>query len=177
MGTDKGLLPVDGKNIVERAIDAMKPFVQEIIIITNGNKYDYLGYKIYNDVIKKCGPMGGIYTALSYSKTKKNFMVSCDMPFISKELVQFMIKNAIDCEIAIPLHNGKLEPLCSVYDKYCTSKLEELLKENKWKLLDMLKHFKTRQISIPENIIEGDCFANINTPAEYESVKWNKNEY
>ena len=111
MGTDKGLLPVDGENIVERIIAAMKSSVQEIIIITNGNNYDYLGYKVYNDLIKNCGPMGGIYTGLSFSKTDKNFVVSCDMPFVSKELVQFMVEGASNCQIAIPLHNGKVNIL------------------------------------------------------------------
>lgn len=177
MGTDKGLLTIDGKNIMERIIDAMKPSVQEIIIITNGNNYDYFGYKIYNDLIKKCGPMGGIFTALSFSKTEKNFVVSCDMPFVNKKLVQFIIENASDCEITIPSHNERLEPLCAVYDKSCTSKLEELLKKHELKLLDMLKHFKMRQISIPEDILKDNCFANINTPAEYEKVKWSKHEH
>lgn len=177
MGTDKGMLLVDGKRIVEQIVSVLKPLVGEIIIITNGNNYDYLGYKTYKDLIKDCGPMGGIYTALSFSTSKRNFVVSCDMPFIHKELVQFIIKNSGDYDIAIPFHDEKLEPLCAVYDKRCQLKLEELLGRKQWKLQDALQHFITKQILIPENILATNCFANINTPSEYEKLKGSKHEY
>lgn len=171
MGTDKGMLLVNGKRIVERIVSVLKPLVGEIIIITNGKNYDYLGYKTYNDLIKDCGPMGGIYTALSFSTTNKNFVLSCDMPFIHKELIQFIIKNSGDCDIAIPFHEERLEPLCAVYDKHCQLKLEELLGRNQWKLQDALQHFITKEILIPEKILATNCFANINTPSEYEKLK------
>ncbi|MBL0309317.1 MAG: molybdenum cofactor guanylyltransferase [Bacteroidetes bacterium] len=177
MGTDKGLLVVDGKRIVERIAETLKPLVDEIIIITNGNNYDYLGYQTHNDLIKDCGPMGGIYTALSFSKTEKNFVVSCDMPFITKELVQLIIENSGDSDIAIPMHHEKLEPLCAVYDKRCQPKLGELLRDKEWKLQEALKHFKVKQILVPETVLKTNCFANINTPSEFEALKSSKNEY
>jgi molybdopterin-guanine dinucleotide biosynthesis protein A len=174
MGLDKGLLMVQGKKIIERTIEAMNAAVDEIIIISNGNNYDYLGYKVYNDIIKDCGPMGGIFTALTYSKTDKNFVVSCDMPFISKYLVGFIVENSDGCKIAIPQHNEKLEPLCAVYDKSCRERFEVLLQRKELKLQDALRHFKVKQISVPENISDGNCFENINTPAEYEKLKLKK---
>lgn len=177
MGADKGLLIVNGKRIVERAIEAMKAAVDEIIIISNGNNYDYLGYKVYNDIVKNCGPMGGIFTALTYSKTDKNFVVSCDMPFINKELVGFIVENSDGCEIAIPQHGEKLEPLCAVYDKSCKKGFEVLLQRKELKLQDALRHFKVKQIPVPENISAGKCFENINTPAEYETLKLKKDGY
>ena len=174
MGTDKGLLMVQGERIVERIIKAIKPAVDEIIIISNGTNYDYLGYKIYSDLIKDSGPMGGIYTALSLSDTKKNFVVSCDMPFISMELVNFIIKNAADCQIAIPKHDDRLEPICAVYDKSCVEQFSVLLKAKDLKLHDSLSYFKVKQIHVPENIFDATCFENINTPAEYETLKLKK---
>lgn len=177
MGTDKGLLRVNGKKIVERTAGAMKPLVDEIIIITNGNNYEYLGFKTYKDLIKDCGPMGGIYTALHFSKTEKNLVISCDMPFITKELVEFIIQESGDSEIGIPMHNGKLEPLCAVYDKCCQTKLEELLKNKEWKLQDALGHFKVKHILVSDFMLNKNCFVNINTPAEYDNLKSSEHEY
>ncbi len=171
MGTDKGLLVVEGKSIVERIANVLNPFVNEIVIISNGNNYDFLGYKIYNDIIKECGPIGGIYTALSLSNTEKNFIVSCDMPNITKELVQFIIENSGESDISVPMHQNKLEPLCAIYDKHCYLKFEELIKENKLKLHDAINHFNTKYITIPETIFKYNCFANINTPSEFENLK------
>ena len=178
MGFDKGLLPVDGIKIAERIIAVMQPIFQDIIIISNGSKYDYLGYDVYRDIIKSSGPLGGIHSALSHSKTEKNFVVSCDMPFLNPEIIQFIIENAVDCEIAIPSHNGKLEPLCAVYNQSCKTKIEELLKKRALKLKNMLKHFITHQIVIPQDMLtKGNCFANINTPEEYKNIKTSKHEY
>lgn len=174
MGADKGLLVVNGKRIVERAIEAMKAEVDEIFIISNGNNYDYLGYKVYSDIIKDSGPMGGIFTALSYTETDKNFVVSCDMPFISKELVGFIVENSEGCEIAIPEHGEKLEPLCAVYDRSCRDGFEALLQRKELKLLDALRHFKVKHIPIPEGFSIENCFENINTPTEYETLKMKK---
>ena len=171
MGTDKGLLQVDGKIIVERIVEALKPVVDDLLIITNGKNYDYLGYKTYNDLVKDCGPMGGIFTALLHSNTEKNFVVSCDMPFLSTELIQFIADNATGCEIAVPRHGEMLEPLCAVYTKKCCNKFETLLKNKNRKLHDALKQFNVKEVQIPENIFSTDCFANINTPNEYEKIK------
>lgn len=177
MGTDKGLLAVNGQRIVERMIGVMKSLVDEIIIISNSTNYDYLGYKIYPDLIKDCGPMGGIYTALSCSDTPKNFVVSCDMPFVSPELVRFIIENSNDCEIAIPQHGGMLEPLCAVYDKSCKEQFGVLLQSKELRMQDALRHFKVKQIPIPGNVFAENCFENINTPAEYDALKLKKDEY
>lgn len=174
MGADKGLLMVNGKRIVERAIEAMKAEVDEIFIISNGNNYDYLGYKVYSDIIKDSGPMGGIFTALSYTETDKNFVVSCDMPFISKELVGFIVENSEGCEIAIPKHGEKLEPLCAVYDRSCRDGFEALLQRKELKLLDALRYFKVKHIPILEGFSIENCFENINTPTEYETLKMKK---
>ena len=57
MGTDKGLLPVDGEAMVQKIALAMNPVVDKIIIISNGNNYNYLGHKVYEDLIKDCGPL------------------------------------------------------------------------------------------------------------------------
>ncbi len=177
MGTDKGLLLINEKNMVERIAELLKPFVSELIIISNGHNYDYLGYKIYHDLIKDCGPMGGMYTALAKSKTEKNFIISCDMPFVSPEIIESIIKNSDNCQVAIPLHAEGVEPLCGVYDKSCISKFEELLENKKWKLKDALKHFALKQIPMKETIFVSHCFTNINTPAEYEKVKSGTHEY
>lgn len=177
MGTDKGLLQVDGKNIVERIVEALKPMVGDILIITNGKNYNNLGYKTYNDLVKDCGPMGGIYTALFHSNTEKNFVVSCDMPFLTKEVIELIIKNSKDAQITIPEHEGKLEPLCAVYDKSCRDKFEVLLRTGEWRLQGALKHFNVKKITIPESVYRKNCFTNINTPEEFHRINFTAHEH
>ena len=170
MGTDKGLLMVEGEKIIERIIDAMKPVVDEIMIISNGNNYNNLGYKVYSDIIKECGPMGGIHTALSFSNTEKNLIVSCDMPLLDSETFKIIVENSNECEIVIPEHNGITEPLCAVYSTVCRNKFSQLLGSREWKLRDSLNYFSVKRIIFQNGIKVEKIFSNINTKVEYKSL-------
>lgn len=166
MGKDKGLLVVDGKKIAERLISALRPNVDEIIIISNGRNYDELDYPVYADIIPNCGPMGGIHTALSLSKTEKNLVVACDMPFVSSTVFRTIIRNAAGSDIAVPEVRGETEPLCALYSARCKNKFEELLALGKWKMKDALHLFRVKRV-----VFNTNYFTNINTPAEYEKIK------
>ncbi|MFD2200174.1 molybdenum cofactor guanylyltransferase [Shivajiella indica] len=170
MGSDKGLLQVGGKSIMERQIEVLQSLVKEIIIIHNGNNYGHLGVKIFKDIIPDSGPMGGIYTALMVSQTSKIFILSCDMPFISSELVKMIFNEADNCDIAIPRHGKKLEPLCAVYDKSCLVTFKELLDQKALKMMDALDFFKVNEITVPQEILATQPFANINTPEDYLKI-------
>lgn len=172
MGSDKGLLEVDGKKIIERILDAMKQVADEIIIISNGKNYDLFGYKIYSDILKGCGPMGGIHTALSFSTNEKNLVVACDMPFLTSGDLKRIINNSSGCEISVPEFEGEVQPLCAVYSTSCRNKFFKLIASGEWKMKQALRHFKTKTISFSEN-----PFQNINTPEEYRGIKQTEYEH
>ena len=50
-------------------------------------------------------------------KQKKNLIVSCDIPFITSDLIKHIIDNSDSAEMAVPVFNGNIEPLCGVYSK------------------------------------------------------------
>src|ERR1041385_1796721 len=88
MKEDKGLMLLNRKAIVQYVIDALKPAVKEVIIISNNEVYKQFGYQVIPDLVNDAGPMGGIFTGLSRSNTLYNFFASCDMPFITSEVIQ-----------------------------------------------------------------------------------------
>lgn len=49
---------------------------------------------IRRDCVLKCGPLGGIYTALKTTKAKAVLFVACDMPLVSAELIQFVLRQS-----------------------------------------------------------------------------------
>ena len=46
---------------------------------------------IRRDLVPRCGPLGGIYTALKTSATEAELFMACDMPFVSSGLMERMI--------------------------------------------------------------------------------------
>ena len=77
MGTDKGLLLLNGKPMVKYVIDVLSKVTSKIIIIANNDEYKQFGYKVYSDLIKDKGPVGGIYTAMNYTNSNTNICISC----------------------------------------------------------------------------------------------------
>jgi len=148
MGTDKGMVQLNGKRFIDHILTALLPNVNELIIIANNGNYNHLGYKVYKDLIKDCGPIGGIYTGLMKSETQNNFIVSCDIPFINSDLVSHIIKNTGDADIAVPVNHGSIEPLCGIYKKSTAGEMYKLIRNNEFKMHNILTHFFTKEIYI-----------------------------
>ncbi len=171
MGTDKGLLLFEGKAMIQYVIEQMLPIFDKLVIVSNNPEYEKFGLEVIPDLIKDIGPAGGIYTALKHSETKLNFMVSCDMPFVNKEAVDFIFKNRNESQIVLLENQGKLEPLFGVYSKDCEDKWLQLIQQEKVKLQDMVLHFKLKKIPVENNeIFAASFFKNINTKADFDNA-------
>lgn len=173
MGTDKGLVLLNGKKLIEHVLDAVASVTDNVIIIANSNSYNGYGYPVYEDIIKDCGPMGGIYTALQKSDADKNLILSCDIPFITSPMLSFIISHSFGAEIVVPKHEEKIEPLCAVYSKKCAEKFKQLLEKKEWKMQSALKYFNTKEIEISTIKEIEKNFININTPQELNEQKNN----
>jgi molybdopterin-guanine dinucleotide biosynthesis protein A len=47
---------------------------------------------IRRDCVPRCGPLGGIYTGLKTARADVVLFLACDMPFVSVELVQWIVE-------------------------------------------------------------------------------------
>ncbi len=179
MMKDKGLVYFNGKMLVEHVIESVKKITRHIIIVTQNEAYKQFGYPCYADIFKEKGALGGIYTGLVHSATKKNLVVGCDMPFLSENIFAALISKSSDEDVLLSKHLGKAEPLCSIYDRNVIIHIRSLLEQNQLKITNALEGLKTRVISFDgEEWFRGDEFANINS--DYELKKFennNKNKF
>ncbi|PKP35407.1 MAG: molybdenum cofactor guanylyltransferase, partial [Bacteroidetes bacterium HGW-Bacteroidetes-17] len=118
MGKEKGLIELNGKQLIQYAIEVLKPICETILISTNSNFYDFLSYQKIADEFPDSGPMGGIYSCLKASKTNQNLVLSCDMPFINSQLLKELIENSHEYDIVVPWNGEqRFEPMCAFYHK------------------------------------------------------------
>lgn len=171
MGTDKGLLSFRGKKLVEYVIEAAKKVATQILIISSNPEYAQWGIPCIPDEMPEKGPLGGIYTGLLHSGSEKNLLLGCDMPFLTERLLKEMLANSAGEDVLLSRHRGMAEPLCSVYDKRCTTAIREMLDKNQLKITEALRGLQTRTISFDkEEWFTGNEFANINSPGELRSL-------
>lgn len=167
MMSDKGLIILNDKPLIEHIIEKIKNIADHIIIISANPAYRQFGYPCFEDVIKDKGPLSGIMTGLVNSTTQKNFVFGCDMPFLSRNILSGLINNCEGVDAILAEHKNMTEPLCAIYDKSCIPHFNSLLEQNQLKITHALEGLKTRVISFDkEDWFVGDEFSNINTIEE-----------
>jgi molybdopterin-guanine dinucleotide biosynthesis protein A len=174
MGTEKGLLKLGDKHMIEYAIEVLKKVCDQILLIENSNAYHFLGYSVYPDIFPNSGPMGGIYTGLVNSKNNLNLVLSCDMPFIKPELLIDLIANSEDKDIVVPWHGGhKFEPMCALYHKNVKSLLLQFIQEKNFKIPDTFELLKTKKFHIEESLpyYSSELFFNVNSKEEFSILQ------
>lgn len=173
MGTDKGFLLLNKKPFVQYSIDALKPLVSNILIVSDNQDYDRFGYNRINDITKNAGPVAGICSGLEASLTEYNLILSCDIPLINSEILMELIKNIDDdLEIIQVETNGKSMPLIAIYKKQVKDSFSKLLINDERRLRVAVNACKVKNIILEkENALH---VMNVNTQNELKIVE---NEY
>lgn len=180
IGTNKSLLQISGKTIIQFLVEMLNPIFSEVVISSNEpESFEFLGKKIIKDIYPGRGPLSGIDSALNFTSSERNFIIGSDMPVISSELINYLIDYRSDSEILIPKADGKIQALCGIYSKAVLPEVEDLLDESsksQWKLkgsvYELLNKVKTEFIKIDElDFYHPNLFLNINTPEDYELAK------
>ena len=174
MGTDKGLLQLCGKHIVGYAIEALSGICNRIIISSTSDAYQSLGYEVIADEIPGIGPMGGVYSALKESKTEKNLILSCDLPFVSKELLEHILSHGEGYQVAVPWQgNQHYEPLCGFYDLSILDKLGEFIREGNYKLPDLFDEISINKLIINDRLsfYHENLFLNVNSKHDLQMAE------
>ena len=170
IGQNKAFLEIGGKMIIERTIEIYKKIFDEILIITNTPEdYQYLGLKVYTDLIPNRGSLGGIYTGLHYSKSDYAFFAACDMPFLNERVIRHIIKGARDYDIIVPYYKHRLHPLHAVYSKSCLEIFRIMVEKKKLKIKGIFPKFRIKKVTnIPETKLPP--FFNINTMKDFRQA-------
>jgi molybdopterin-guanine dinucleotide biosynthesis protein A len=167
----KGLIDIGGSKLIEINIDLLSKLSGNIFISSNTPElYFHMGLPVVGDLVSPSGPMSGIFSVLFYSKAPEVFVTACDMPFINKELMMYIIRNRA-AQATVPVFRGRPEPLLAVYSHELLNIMEGLILEGKTSLIRMLEMVDVNYIEeedIKKIDREGRSFININTPEDYE---------
>lgn len=170
MGTDKGFLEWKGQSFAKNIVSALEPIAgKNIVIISSDERYDSLGFTRIPDIVSDKGPLGGLYTALMHTATKKNLIVSVDVPLISSEILQWLVDSHLDdYQMTQVQVNEKPSPLVAVYDRSVRFILSDYLIKNQLRVRKLVDEISHKTIIVPEKW--SHQIQNINTPEEYKSI-------
>ncbi len=134
-GVDKAFIRLEKTPMIERVLEVVTEVCDDIIVVSRSHE-DYLHYDVRSveDLVPGTGPLGGLYTGLKASNSSINFVVACDMPFLNRKFIQYMVDRFGSTDIVIPRLNGFLEPLHALYSRACIPAIEDNLEAGERKL-------------------------------------------
>jgi molybdopterin-guanine dinucleotide biosynthesis protein A len=169
MGEDKALMMIDGRTMLDRALDLLDPHVNDLLVIGEPEKYGHVGPFVMPDDVPGIGPLGGINTALHYALHDRVIVLAVDMPHVSAALIERLKQGlGIEMDAFVPACDGAIEPLIAAYHRRCRPFFEACIAQGLWKVSDALGKVKTTyaQICPGEDGWPADLFRNLNTPSD-----------
>lgn len=181
MKRNKAFLKLGNIPIIEIMLQKMKQNFDNLILSSNNTElFAYLNVPIVKDIYLNRGPLAGIHSSLSSSSTEKNFIISCDIPLITVELIKYLSEYNSDKKIILPVLKGRIQQLCGVYSKSILVDVEQILKESqgnnevKASIFNLLERVDAEIVDVSSFSSPGaDVFLNMNTPEDYELIKKN----
>lgn len=170
MGRDKALLPLGGKPLIEHVLQRVEGLGDEVLVTTNRPEdYAFLGKRMVGDQRPGAGALDGLLTALEAAGGERVLLLACDMPFVSRSLLEHMLAIETDAEVVIPRRGGKLQPLHAIYAKSCAGPVREALGAGEKRMISFFPRIQTwivEQEILDQYDPDGLSTFNVNTPDE-----------
>jgi molybdopterin-guanine dinucleotide biosynthesis protein A len=170
MGTDKAFVALNGRTLLACALDLVRSVTPEVCIVGEASKFAPFAPAV-EDVFPGCGPLAGIHAALRASQKDLNLILAVDLPFVSPELLQFLVVRARNSAASVTVARaaGGWQPLCAVYRREFADAAEKALRDGRYKI-DMLFAATHTQVIAEEELESSgfiaQAFRNLNTPED-----------
>ncbi len=170
MGQDKALVQLGGKPLIEHILERIQGLGDEILITTNDpDALAYLGIRLESDPTPGAGSLAGLQTALRAASNSRVLILACDMPFLSRPLLKYMIKLSSQADVVVPQHAGHLEPMHAIYSKACLPYVDAALDQGHTRVISFYDQVRVRKVDeyeLSRFDPQGMSFFNINTPED-----------
>ena len=168
----KAFIKVEGMPIIKRSLKKYRQLFSDSVIVTNHPElYSQFGIKMLGDVYDIYGPMTGIFTSLINSSEPWIFVSACDMPFLNRDLIEYMATLRNGYEAVVPLYKDSPEPLHAFYSTRLASPMEKALLTDSRSLKDFLRSKKVKYLPVRDMMKfdpEARSLINLNTPQDIE---------
>jgi len=124
---------------------------------------------IRRDLLPRCGPIGGVYTALKTSRSEAELFLASDMPFVSAEWLAALLA----------VFHRKPRPLFTAIDRVAGFPLllprtalpvvEAQILQRKFSLQELARALRARLIRPPR--ARRAEFFNVNSPADWQAAR------
>jgi len=173
MGVPKVELRLGGKLFIEHIHECLGSHFDETIIVGGAPRDIPAELRQVPDLFPARTPLVGIYSGLAAAQSSRCFVLACDMPMMSLNLVKLMAAHSPEADGTVPMIGGYLEPLCAFYHKRAAAALHAALDLGVRKVTTGIERLNL--VVIPEVLlrtVDPDLrsFTNVNSPEDLRSL-------
>lgn len=174
MGQDKALLEIEGIPLFEHSLTLLQQFFTTILIAGDRPDLSQSRFSALADIYPGSA-LGGLHTGLQAAKTDWVFVVPCDMPYPDARLVSLLLKHRTGVDAVVPRTESGYEPVFALYHKNCLAPMEQMLRQNQYRIYDFYQRIKIRYLDPPQ-LPDGwqRSLINLNTPNQLARIKEKK---
>jgi molybdopterin-guanine dinucleotide biosynthesis protein A len=167
-GQKKTFFTVGGDSIFDRIYSVMNNIFEDLMLVTRTPEcFLQWDINIVPDIFDIHCPLNGIYSGLFFASTPHIFVIACDIPFISFDLINYICSSYdTSYDVYMPKTIKGEEPLCAIYSKQCLNRFKTCLQQERYKITRCLNGFKTGFIddtTLPLKDKQFHSFFNVNT--------------
>ena len=126
------------------------------------------------DLFPRCGPLGGIATALIQSKQPLSLFLACDMPFVTSELLTEMVQTSLKRNQPLFARSNGQFGFPAIIPKLGLSAVLNLMNQQQFSIQSLASKLKAKPFLVPKTF-HWELF-NINSPNDWSMAQelWKK---
>lgn len=183
-GQDKGQITLAGKPLIHHVLDKLNTIADETIIVVNSEEQKkkltqtiHKKTQVMIDKVNAHTPLAGALTGFEAVKNEYTLLLPCDTPFLSPEILSFLLEVCVNKSAAIPRWpNGNIEPLHAAYHAPTAAEAAKTaIEQGKRDMRSMIEEMRNvRYIStivLQQFDPKLSTFFNINTPNDLRQAE------
>lgn len=129
---------------------------------------------IRRDLVPRCGPLGGIYTALKTTRAVAVLFLSCDMPFVSAGLVQRLLARRAARPAATFVETADIVGFPFLLPRAALRGVEAQMTAQRFSLQALAAALRARRLKLGS--AQAAQLFNVNTPEDFAEarLRWRK---
>jgi len=177
MGTDKALLEIEGKSLLQRACEVAAVVTPQVYVLTAWPDRYRSTITQQSQFLVEYNPGSGPLVALTQGLTEIVadwiLLLACDLPLLDAQLIQNWANQLTEFPpstlAVVPYQNSRWEPLCGFYRPQSLPSLQIFIDKGGRSFQEWLNQIPA--IPLPVGKKEALMLSNCNTLEEFEQLK------
>lgn len=176
-GVAKGLCDLGRRRVIDLVVDAVRPVVDELLLITNDPRVSVALPDVvsHGDARRERGSLVGLHSALTHCRDAA-IVIAWDMPFVPPALLAILRRVGEGRDSAvIPEGPHGLEPFCAYFPRSCLEVAERQIDSGEMRLSAFIEALPRRVVLAQAEVARFGpaerIFANINTPSDLAAAR------